>query len=91
MNTNERMSRADFLRRGFLGALGVALFSKGALNTTDAATVRDNLGGSAGVFVGSTAPANKQKLWIDTSVRGRGVVRYWNGSAWSATASVWDD
>lgn len=89
---NQTMSRLEFLKKGFLGMLGVAVVAKGALSTSEAASVRDNLNsGGAGIEVGATAPTNKKKLWIDTSKSGRGVVKYWNGSKWSATASVWDE
>ena len=89
----EKISRLDFLNKTYLGALGLLLIAKSTLTTTNAATtVKDNLaGGGGGVCIGNSAPANKSKLWIDTSHGGRGVMKYWNGSAWSATASVWDD
>lgn len=88
----ETMTRKDFLKKGLFGALGVILVSKSAVTTASAATVTDNLGGGGGgVHIGTSAPSNKGKLWIDTSASGRGVAKYWNGSAWSATASVWDD
>lgn len=88
----QTMSRSEFLKKGFLGILGIVVLTKGTVSTSDAATVRDNLnGGGAGLVVGATAPTNKNKIWIDTSKSGRGVMRYWTGSAWSATASVWDE
>ena len=88
----EKISRLDFLKKTSLGALGLLLLAKSTLTTTNAATtVKDNLAGGGGVCIGNSAPANKSKLWIDTSHGGRGVMKYWNGSAWSATASVWDD
>lgn len=89
----EKISRLDFLKKTSLGALGLLLLAKSTVTTTNAATtVKDNLaGGGGGACIGNSAPANKSKLWIDTSHGGRGVMKYWNGSAWSATASVWDD
>lgn len=42
---------------------------------------------AGGVSVGTTAPSNTKLLWIDTS--SGGVAKYYNGSAWVATASVW--
>lgn len=95
MNNSEKLSRKDFLKKGMLGVFGIftAIAAlKVPVETAEAATVRDNLGSSGGAIVVSTkAPANKKCLWIDTSVSGRGVTRYWNGTKWSATASVWDE
>lgn len=88
----EKISRADFLKKGLFAALGVAIAAKTAVVPTEAATVRDNLGGSGGgTAIGTTPPSNKSKLWIDTSTSGRGVLKYWNGSVWQSTASVWDE
>ncbi len=42
---------------------------------------------AGGVSVGATAPSNTKLLWIDTS--SGGVAKYYNGSVWVATASVW--
>lgn len=36
---------------------------------------------------GATAPTNTKLLWIDTSLGG--VLKYYNGSAWTAIKSVW--
>ena len=86
------MSRMDFLKKGAVGLLGLIFIAKGSVDTSNAASVRDNLnGGGGGVSVGTTAPSNKTKLWIDTSKSCRGVMKCWNGAQWSATASVWDE
>lgn len=88
---NEKISRKDFLKVGILGVLGTALLAKSTVLQPEA-IVRDNKsGGANGVKIGNDAPANKGYLWIDTSAGGRGVVKYWNGSAWQQTASVWDE
>ena len=91
MENAKKMSRKDFLKVGILGALGAALLTKNTVLKPEAA-VKDSLGsGSSGVKVSDTAPSNKGYLWIDTSAGGRGIAKYWNGSAWSATASAWAD
>lgn len=92
---HKSMSRKDFLRKGAFGLVGLIFTAKTLVLPTDAMTgamARDNLGaGGGGVYVGDTAPSTKSKLWIDTSHAGRGVAKYWDGSKWSATASVWDE
>lgn len=40
--------------------------------------------------IGSNPPDNKEMTWIDTS-NGKGVFKYWNGTSWVATTSVWVD
>lgn len=47
-------------------------------------TIETGVGGS---YVGATAPANTEILWVDTS--NGGVLKYYNGTAWVATRSVW--
>ena len=37
---------------------------------------------------GTTAPSDKNLLWIDTSI-GTGVIKFHNGTSWVATTSVW--
>lgn len=92
MNNEEKLSRKDFLRKSVLGVFGAIAAVSVMKVPVEAATVRDNLGGSGGaIVVGAKAPSNKKCLWIDTSKSGRGVTRYWNGTTWSATASVWDE
>lgn len=45
-------------------------------------------GGGGGVIVAASAPpGDASMLWIDTT--SGGVSKYWNGSAWVATAAVW--
>lgn len=86
------MSRMDFLKKSAVGLLGLLFVAKSSVDTSYAASVRDNLnGGGGGVSIGTTAPSNKNKLWVDTSKSSRGVMKYWNGFQWSATASVWDE
>lgn len=90
-NNEEKISRLDFLKKGSLGLLGLFAVVHTCAKPAEAATVKDNLtGGGSGTVIGTTAPTNTKKLWIDTS-SGRGVMKYWNGSAWSPTASVWDE
>ena len=85
------VTRKEFLKKGAIGALGLMFLLKNPIST-EAAVTRDNLsGGGGGLHIGPEAPSNKGKLWIDTSNSGRGTARYWNGSTWSATASVWDE
>ena len=44
--------------------------------------------GGGGVIVAASAPpGDASMLWIDTT--SGGVSKYWNGSAWVATAAVW--
>ena len=47
--------------------------------------VKDSIHG--GVHAGDTPPEDITLLWIDTSVGG--IPKYYNGSSWVATASVW--
>lgn len=85
---SKKVSRADFLKASVLGAIGVGLLAKSNVLHPEAA-VTDNLNGSGGgVSIGTTAPANKKLLWIDTAT-GKGIAKYWNGSAWTATTAVW--
>lgn len=45
-------------------------------------------GGGGGVIVAASAPeGDASMLWIDTT--SGGVSKYWDGSAWVATAAVW--
>ena len=90
LQENSIVTRKEFLKTGAVGILGLLLFLKNPISS-NAAVARDNLSGGGGLHVGTSAPANKSKLWIDTSNPGRGTARYWNGSEWSATASVWDE
>lgn len=43
--------------------------------------------GSGGSYVGTTAPADTELLWIDTG--NGGVMKYHNGTSWVATKAVW--
>lgn len=43
--------------------------------------------GSGGSYVGASAPADIELLWIDTS--NGGVMKYYNGTSWVATKAVW--
>lgn len=102
---NETISRKEFMKKASFGALGIvataaALFHSDVASAATKTTVRDNLtsgagstmgGGGGAVIVSSTAPNNKGALWIDTSRGGRGVAKYWTGSTWSPTASLWDE
>ena len=86
----ETITRKEFLKKGTVGLLGLLVLLKEPIKA-EAAVVNDNLGaGGGGVHVGTSAPASTNKLWVDTSKSGRGTLKYWTGSAWSATASVWD-
>lgn len=88
---SEHISRKEFLKKGAVGLAGLLLVLKDPLQA-EAAVARDNLnGGGGGVHIGPDAPANKGKLWVDTTNTGRGVLKYWNGTEWSSTASVWDN
>lgn len=103
--TNETISRKEFMKKASFGALGIiaaatALFHSDVASAAVKTTVRDNLAGGAGstsgggggaIIVSATAPNNKGALWIDTSKGGRGITKYWTGSAWSPTASLWDE
>ena len=51
----------------------------------DLTITTSNVGG--GSYIGNTAPSNTKLLWIDTG--SGGVMKYWNGSAWTATKAVW--
>ena len=42
---------------------------------------------AGGAYVGGTAPSNTKMLWIDTA--NGGILKYYNGSSWVATKSVW--
>lgn len=45
-------------------------------------------GAGGGIIVSKSAPpGDASMLWIDTT--SGGVSKYWNGSAWVATAAVW--
>lgn len=103
MNLNKEMSRKDFLKYGTIGAIAFGIFMKQPLQV-GAATVRDNLGGgSTGSASGSggnngsvikkaTAPNNTNALWIDTSVSGRAIPKYYkDGEGWVPLAAVWSD
>lgn len=91
IGNNDVVTRKEFLKKGALGALGILFLMKNPISA-EAAVARDNLsGGGGGLHIGTDAPANKAKLWIDTRNSGRGTARYWDGSTWSATASVWDE
>ena len=82
------MTRKEFLKKATLGAIGLALFSKFGAGAAEAATVSDNLG-KGGHHKGASAPTNKKMLWIDTN--NDGVMKYWNGSAWTPIRSTWDE
>ena len=53
-------------------------------NGSNWTTIETGVGGS---YVGSSAPANTEILWIDTG--NGGIIKYHNGSSWVATKSVW--
>ena len=44
-------------------------------------------GGSGGVVISASAPANTKAFWIDTG--NGGIAKYYNGTAWVPIASVW--
>ena len=84
------MKRSEFLKKIGLGALAVAIFGKETMvKEADAALVSvsasDNL--SPKLVKGTTAPANTNNFWIDTSLGG--VLKYYNGTAWVAVKSTW--
>ena len=54
----------------------------------NAATVTDNLN-AGGVHISDKPPANLKMSWIDT--KNDGVMKYWNGSAWTPIRSTWDE
>lgn len=43
--------------------------------------------GSGGSYVGTSAPSDTELLWIDTA--NGGVLKYYNGSAWTNIKAVW--
>lgn len=86
MDCNKLMTRREFLKKTAVGALSLALFGKFGLSTVQAATVTDNLS-SNGIHKGATAPADINKAWIDTG--NGGILKYWNGSAWTPTRATW--
>lgn len=82
------VTRKEFLKKTMIGAMAIALFGKVSFNVADAAYVTDNLDGS-GNHVGTTAPSNKKMTWVDTG--NSGVMKYWDGSAWTPIRSTWDE
>lgn len=46
-----------------------------------------NMPEAGGHVAQATAPENTKSLWVDTA--NGGVTKYYNGSAWVPTASVW--
>ncbi len=58
----------------------------GLMSKADKAKL-DGITGS-GFAVQITAP-DTSKLWIDTSVAGAGILKYYNGTAWVAIAAIY--
>lgn len=82
-----KMSRADFLKKTAFGAAAAALVLKfGGATDVIAAPVQqsDETGGQT---VGAVPPIDKTKTWIDTSVGG--VLKYWNGKEWTPVQATW--
>ena len=58
----------------------------------DGVTAYNNLdflpiGSGSGFVAQSSSPSDTDMLWIDTG--NGGILKYYNGSAWVATAAVW--
>lgn len=84
-----KITRKEFLKRSAFGVFSIAAFSLFKGVQVEAASVSDNLGGNGGgTHIGSTAPTNKNKTWIDTG--NSGVHKYWNGTTWIPVRSTWD-
>lgn len=48
--------------------------------------LKKQLEDSGGVYINTSAPTNKNMLWINPS---DGTTKYWDGSAWVYTRVVW--
>lgn len=87
VNSNNTMSRKQFLEKTVMGMAAVALvgkFGSTALNASSLVNSKDNSGSQV---VGPVAPSDKSKVWIDTSVGG--VQKFWNGFAWTPVKATW--
>ncbi len=85
---DQKMTRKDFLKKSGLAFAAALLAAKGIPATqANAATFSDNL--EAGVTIGPNAPASVKSLWVDTTLDGHGILKYYDGSAWVPTSAVW--
>ena len=57
------------------------------LSGSDGSSYEVSAGGTGGVAIGTSAPSDTGLAWIDTG--NGGVLKYYNGSAWTTTKSVW--
>lgn len=73
-----------------VGAIGKVNGAAGQLLGFTAENTVGAVDAPGGFYVGTSAPAKTNLLWIDTSV-GTGVLKYYNGSAWVATTAVWQE
>lgn len=80
------MTRAEFLKGSVMGLASLVLVTKFGGVTTQAG-VKDSLS-KTGNHIGPTPPASKSMTWTDTG--NSGVMKYWNGSAWTPIRSTWD-
>lgn len=85
---DKKITRLGFLKKITAGAMLAGVGIKASTKNAAASVVSDNLGGAnEGICVGATPPKSYKQKWIDTSTGG--VLRYWDGTDWRATKSVW--
>lgn len=83
---SEKISRKTFLKQVLTGAAALSLFGHSSIAEASTITVNDNL--TSEPRVGITPPNDTKCLWIDTS-SGNGILKYYNGSSWIPSSSVW--
>lgn len=81
----DKMTRAQFLKKAGLLTAGVAVAAKLGNITALAAPSETSNGDDR--EVGAVPPYNKSKVWVDTTAGG--VTKYWNGTEWVPTKATW--
>ena len=74
------VSAAVYLKRSGFDVL--------VLSTNDSA-LKKAIDSKGAFVVSTTVPSNTRSLWIDTSSGVGSILKYYNGSSWVATNTLW--
>lgn len=85
-DTENKITRAEFLKKSALGMAAVALAAKFGTSIVPTPSTTQSKS-SGGTCVSAVAPSDKTVVWIDTAHGG--ITKYWNGHEWKSTVATW--
>ena len=94
-NTENKMTRGEFLKKTAVGAVAAAIalkFGGGTVNALASSVQvdtdnKESKSNNSKQYVGAIPPVNKDITWIDTTAGG--VMKYWNGTEWTPVRATW--